>query len=510
MGRAVRFRGVKATPKTLEKDLLAKAGRLATNPSLLVPKCERGCRRCGYDKLLKKMEKVAHYKDDAEALQDLATRGDQLVRAYAATISLAASGKIPYLTSKKLPWGDVSFAVRGKVEPEYLIGVQYFDDPDLRLLAFFQDAKDSDLHIYSSPESLHCSSDGAEVPPTYSKEMLATAPYELKPDNSCGHPEAVIGLMINWRSAKIKIFVCQECADEVNLLHHLLSRIAAREPWDDFDIDVRYSPRCVADCGACRIKEKFVMSDGLKEAYEKGQLSDVMLLSRYIQEREAQLSRSGGDLYISGDECFGHNKEAFLARLKGSEAELIALSGVVRSKPMPIISVNDQAGRIIADLWPQMKEELLAQVAGPDIVKSLLASPGNLTPPQLVSEARRQQLSRSVISRLPDYALRGPIGTIADDLARTFKTEGKAAMVRHLDRNRPRETRSKAVAYGFLVAVGEADSHNWQYTKEEIDFGRYLGEFVQTLLASEGNDYDQALLNLLTACGASESLKRKT
>jgi len=509
MGRAVRFRGVKATPKTLEKDLLAKAGRLAENPSLLVPKCERECRRCGYDKLLKKMEKVAHYKDEADTLQDLATRGDQLVRAYAATISLAASGKIPYLTSKKIPWGDVSFAVRGKVEADYLIGVQYFDDPDLRLLAFFQDAKDSDLHIYSSPESLYCSSDGAEVPASYSKEMLATAPYELKPDNSCGHPEAVIGLMINWRSAKINIFICQECADEVNLLHHLLSRIAAREPWDDFDIDVRYSPRCVADCGACRMKEKFAMSEGLKEAYEKGQLSDVMLLSRYIHEREAHLRQSGGDLYISGDECFGHNKEAFLARLKGNEAELIALSGVVRSKPMPIISVNDQAGRIITDLWPQMKEELLAQVAGTDIVKSLLASPGNLTPPQLVFEARRQQLSRSVISRLPDYASRGPIGTIGDDLARTFKTEGKAAMVRQLDRNRPRETRSKAVAYGFLVAVGEADSHNWQYTKEEIDFGRYLGEFARILLAAEGNDYDQALLNLLTACGANESLKRK-
>jgi len=225
---------------------------------------------------------------------------------------LAASGKIPYLTSKKIPWGDVSFAVRGKVDPEYLIGVQYFDDPDLRLLAYYQDAKDSDLHLYSSPEGLYCSSDGADVPASYIKEMLATAPYDLKADNSCGHPEAVIGLMIRWRSAKIDLFVCQQCADEVNLLHHLLSRIAAREPWDDFEIDVRYSPRCVADCGACRMKEKFAMSEGLKSAYEKGQLSDEMLLSRYIQEREAHLRRSGGELYISGEECFGRTRRPSL------------------------------------------------------------------------------------------------------------------------------------------------------------------------------------------------------
>jgi hypothetical protein len=65
------------------------------------------------------------------------------------------------------------------------------------------------------------------------------------------------------------------------------------------------------------------------------------------------------------------------------------------------------------------------------------------------------------------------------------------------------------VAYGFLVAAGEADSHNWQYTKEEIDFGRYLGEFAQALLVAEGNEYDEALHNLLAASGSNEDLKRK-
>src|SRR5271157_2341635 len=100
MGRVVRFKGIKATPKSLEKDLLARADRLAEDPSVLIPKCEGKCWRCPYDKLLKKMEKVKQSRGDAETLQAIAMHGDQLVRAYAATLSLSASGKVPFLSTK--------------------------------------------------------------------------------------------------------------------------------------------------------------------------------------------------------------------------------------------------------------------------------------------------------------------------------------------------------------------------------------------------------------------------
>jgi len=509
MGRKVRFRGVKATPKSLEKDLLEKAKRLADDPSLLIPKCESQCRKCNFDKTLKKMEKVSRYKDDAGYLQNLALHGDQLVRAYAATISLAASGKIPFLTVKKLPTGDVSYAVRGKVDPERLIGVQYFDDADLRLLAFWEEARGEDLHLYSEQARLMCSSDGPKAPKAYIDEMLGSAPYELAPDRSCGHPGTAIALQVQWRSAGLSVSICNECADDVNLMHHFLSRIAARDPSDDFDVDVLYSPKCVTDCGDCKLKNKFIMSQELKEGYKKGAIDDITLINRYLQERKADLRRTAGELYIVGDACYGKNKEAFLKTLKGAEAELMALTGLVRSKPLIILSSTDQAGKMISDLWSEQKEALLSQVASEEVWRKVLDSAGNLTPPQIVMEARRNELTKGVVAKLPDYSSRGPIATLADELARTFKTEGKQAMVRWLERNRPKEHRSKAVAYGFLKAVGEAESRSWQFTREETDYGDYLSEFAKNLLESDGEAYHDALGILLTASGASEHLTRK-
>lgn len=506
MQRRVRFRGVKATPKGLEKDLLDKSSRLAEDPSLLLPKSEQACRRCSFDKLLRKMEKVQRYKDNAEALIGLAAHGDQLVRAYAATISLYASGKIPFLTVRKLPVGDVSFAIRGKVDPEKLIGVQYFDDPDLRLLAFWDIARDEDLHIYSEEEGLKCS-DAPRAPPDFVKEALASTSYELAADRSCGHPGAPIVLLLTWRSAGVAVSICSDCAGDVNLLHELTSRIAARDPADDFSVEVRYAPNCISHSG-CATKSPFSISSSLRDKYRKAEVDDATLIDRCLAERKAELRRTSGELYILGSACYGKDKEAFVRALKGSEAEVKAISGVVRSRPMVVISSSEQTAKAIADMWQEQRDALLGQVSAPEVWRPLLEQSPSMPPGQMVQEAYRLQRAKGIVERLPRYTSRGPIGSMADDLARAFKTEGKAGMMRTMDRYPAKEHRGKAVVYGFLSAVGEADARAWQFTPEEKDFGRYLAGFVKALMESEGEAYDEALRNVLTASGASENLVR--
>ncbi len=306
MGRVVRFKGIKATPKSLEKDLLARAAKLAEDPSVLIPKCEGKCWRCPYDKLLKKMEKVRQSKGDAEALNSLATHGDQLVRAYAATLSLAASGKVPFLSTRQTPMGQISFAVRGKVDPESLIGVQYFDDPDLRLLAYFQDARSQKLHIYSSESGLWCASEGPQAPSAFVEEVIAQAPYDIRKDGSCGHPESVSGLVINWRSAGKRIFVCQDCVGNVNLLHHLTARIAAPDPLDDFGVDVVYSPKCSTAGEVCGCKDRVALSGNMLDDYRAGKTDDLALVEKGRAERMEHLRTQGAgtlvlQLMLSGE-----------------------------------------------------------------------------------------------------------------------------------------------------------------------------------------------------------------
>ncbi len=187
----------------------------------------------------------------------------------------------------------------------------------------------------------------------------------------------------------------------------------------------------------------------------------------------------------------------------------MAVEGLLRSQPVPIVSESDQAGKIIADLWPTQAEALLSKVAGSETAKRVLST-ANLTPAQMVNEARRLELASGIAASLPDYEVLGEVAGLADTLARAFKVEGKAAMLRALDRVRLKDHKSKAVAYGFLAAVGESEGRNWQFTKEEIDFGNYLKAFAATMLEAQGNEYDGALRNLLTASGSSENpLRRK-
>ncbi len=508
MGRVVRFKGIKATPKSLEKDLLARAARLADDPSLLIPKCEGKCWRCPYDKLLKKMEKVKASRGDAETLNSMATHGDQLVRAYAATLSLAASGKVPFLSTKVTPSGPISFAVRGKVDPESLIGVQYFDDPDIRLLAYFEDARAQRLHIYSSTAGLWCASEGPQAPQSFVDEVLAEAPYDILKDGSCGHSGSVSGLSIHWRSAKKDLFICQDCVGDVNLLHHLGARIAAADPHDDFDVDVIYAPKCSTPGDVCGCRERSPLGGDMLERYREGKIDDQTLVEEGRAYRTEHLRLHGDGTLVLANSCYQGRTDEFLANLKGSDAERKAVEGLLRSRPASIVSESDQAGKVIADLWPTNSEALLSVVAGPETVNRVLAMT-NLTPAQMVNEARRIELASGIAAKLPEYEELGDVSGLADTLARAFKVEGKGAMVRALDRVRLKDHKSKAVAYGFLAAVGEAEGRNWQFTKEEKDYGDYLKAFAAAMLEAHGNEYDDALRNLLTASASSENLVRR-
>ena len=271
MARVRKFRGAKATPKTLEKELLDKSLKLAKDPSILIPICVKKCRKCDFDKILKKMQRVQNYSDDPDRLQLLAMRGDQLVRAYAATISLAAAGKIPFLASTKLPSGEISYAVRGKVDKEKLIGIQHYDDPDLRLLAYWDIAKKRDIHLYSTKKRLICSAE-PDAPSEYVDDILDEAPYNMDKGKTCGHPDARIKLVVEWVSAGLSIAVCQECLEDVNLVESLASRIAAREPTDDFKVTVEHDFIYLGE-EECLVGQDYRISPSLAGEYLSGDIT---------------------------------------------------------------------------------------------------------------------------------------------------------------------------------------------------------------------------------------------
>lgn len=508
MGRRVRFRGAKATPKTLEKDLLEKAKLLAEDPRLLMPRCTKDCRGCDLKKALEKMDKVSHQRDEPKKLDFAMNWGDHLVRAYAATISLHVAGKVPYLATAKTPMGDVSYAVRGKVERDKLIGVQHYDDPELRLLALWSTAQKRGLHIYSTEEGAICAPDGPMPPEEYVGEAVSLLPYDLDDNGDCPHVKEGRGLRVRWKSAGRTMNICPSCAKDVNAVHVLASRIAAKDPTDDFEVEVVSDLKCTATCPDCRVKEAYQLSKDLVARYMKAELNDTTLLEEQARSRAAAIRAKEDEVYMIADTCYGIDQERFLAALRGSPAEKKAIAGLISSKKLCVLSRTDQMANLISDLWPEHRDGLLAAVASPDIVKRVLSERSELTPSQMVVEAGRREGYLGIEGELPTLKELGPVGGLADRVARTAKTEGKEATLRQIERSKASDHRSRSVSYAFLVALGEGQTKVWKFTREEMDFGTYLAPFAQRLLEEKGDGYAEALALLLEASGSNERLKK--
>lgn len=495
MGRNMRFRGIKTTPKNLEKELLANSKRLADDPSLVIPRCLEEVRRPPFAKLEKRLNKVLRHKDDPEKLIKLAGKGDQLVRAYAAAISLSASGTLPYLTTAELPMGVISFAMRGKVEKEKLIGLQHFDDPDLRLLAYWDMAREGGMHVYSTEKNLFCSISKPIAPDEYVSEMLANMPYRVT-NGSCGH-EGRPAVLLRWVSANKRIRVCAECAGDVNTAHYLMSRVAADDPLDDIDVTVDHA----YSGDALECKGDFTTPRSIIESYLQGDMSDADLISAHTRAK-GDWMRSRGQVYVLGNECYGRNGDAFLSALKASDLERTALKAVI-VKGAPIVSDQNQAGKVINEMWGTYEQEMLAAVSD-EATASQVMNIKDMTPGQMLAEANRLMQERQVLRALPNYAQLGPLGQLADSLARAQKIGGTPAMLRLIERA-DKQHLTRAVCYAFLEAMGEGQSRKWQFSNEERDYGIHLSTHARVMVSSSGDEYAQALSSLLTDSGSGES-----
>jgi hypothetical protein len=507
MGRRARFRGAKATPKSLEKDLLEKSRLLASDPKLLMPKCTKECGRCKFKKAQTKMAKVTERRFDSVKLEKAMNRGDPLVRAYAATISLHLAGKIPYLAASRTPMGEVSFAVRGKVDKNLLIGVQHYDHPELRLLGLWDVAQKKDLHIYSTEACAVCSPEGPAPPQEYIDEVLSLLPYDIDDDGSCPHHDAK-GLRIKWKGANITLTICPACAKDINTVHILASRVAARDPTDDFEVEVLSNLRCLSDCQNCGVKEGYGLPRDLLKRYMKAEITDTQLLEEHAKGVAEAIRKKEDEVYMIGNDCYGKDKERFLAALRGSDAEKEAISKLISSKRMVVLSRTDQAANLIADLWPEHREALLNMVASPDLVRKILSEKSELTPSQMVVEASRMEGYKGIEATLPRFKKLGPVGSYSDRVARIYKTEGKEAALRQIEKAKGTDHKLRSVSYGFLSALGEGQTKVWQFTKEEADYGNYLAPFAKQLLDTKGDDYAHALKLMLEASGSNEVLEK--
>lgn len=514
--------GARTASKVQEKELVSKAKKILKNPDLIIPRCEHEG-RCVFDKIRRQIQRVQSLAGDEKRLTKLAKSGDQLARAYAATLLLAHSEKAPYLAVFRTPFGEIAYAMRGKVKKEKLIGVQNYDKPKWKLLSVLDLSTKKGLHIYSSKRGMICMGKEAAPPEYFVKEMVDTLKYQLKKEGNVFTCEHVSSkeveqrksndnsyILVLWKSAGINIVVCGRCASKKNnVVASIIQNMAVPKPEEDFDVDIVTAIKCKVDCEQCKIEKHLDVKGELQTAYFTGSISDRELLEKHFSDYEEFLKGGDKKVLILDEECYGNDMDEFIKKLSPTVEERTALKTILQGIETPVVVSKATPNKVLSMYWDEHGIEALKAIVGDEETAKRLydkADNSKSSPSQILKEASIHTKERDIISALPNYRNLPEIAKFADNIARIFMTQGKEDSLRAIEHYKGGDTRIKSVAYAFLLALDQGAQKKWQYSKTEIDFAQFLRDPALKLLKSKPQDYHENLQNLLSATGSTKKL----
>lgn len=494
--RRLRMRGVKHSSKRLEDDLLDRARTLADNPGLIRPQCAGNCRKCVFDKTFKNIDALQRIRNNKDALVKEASKlgGDEIYRAYAGTISLAAEGSIPMLASGMLGGEKVSYAVRGTVGAPYLIGCQYYDDPRKRMLLYGSIIKKNKLHLYSFGEDVVCS-DVPNMPEDYLYDTFWETPYEFPDDGlTCGHESSAM-LEIHVKSLDETVRICDGCAKDVSTLMYLVSRLAAVDPLDDITVSVRHKYHSAGESDL-----EPITGDRLKD-YMVGKVTDAGLLSSIKRSKIGDLKGGDTATYIIGTRNYGSSLDDFIADLSGDDGQKASLKRFLSENNRAVILKTNKLSEAYNLLWESDWKGLITAHTDSRTADAM-GDMSKAQPMAALEKAHSIFVSADVVASLPEFRKPGPMTTVADKLAKASKVGGGNMVVDTISKTSLKDSKARVMAAAFAIEAGM--DVPVKLTADETDFANYLVPFVRNVVEAQGEKYRDAMNTLLTASSANE------
>ncbi len=529
MAKARRMRiGIARTPtKHREKDIISKAKHLEKHPELIVPQCSpEHCGKGHFTKTLKAMEKIQKIKDDEFKLKKATMKGDRLARAFAVSLQIARTESIPVLAAAKFEGlGEFSYVMfRSATDKRKLVGVQYNDRADVRLLAVAEEVKRKGLHIYSDRNGMYCTG----RLPAPSKEFVRWTIKQIKglpADGVCRHITEDIArergpatngepyFRLHWRSADYVIAVCSRCTGERHSFAELGRFMAAPDIKADFEAEavIRLVPEGKIE--EADLMDYYGRDPEAEKEYLSGSinLSDGKLIQRHQEVLDRRIMESGEKVFVLDNRFFGDNYIAFVEALTVDPLERGALENALDSYDKPLVVHDTTPGKVMQILWEECGYQMLMSAAEDKEIARMVLDNCDLTkdtPTKLLKDAQHLARHSRVLSKLPVYGKLPPAAALADRLARIYLTEDVNAVIRELEKDMSRET--NVMAYAFLVTLGKETGKEWHFTKEDRDFGTVLQDYVKALLAADdGKDFHAALEALHQASGGVGELERQ-
>ncbi len=502
-------KGPKRASKVEEQKLIEMGQKLKKDPSVVIPRCEDNCLLCKFGKEKRWMKKLEASKEDKNKLEKYSKKGPDLTKAVAATMLLAHEKKAKVLATASIPGGKISYAKKGNAGAKYLVGVQYFDDPFLRLMAYHEYSQKG-YYIYSWKDNIVCTGKDDKPPKGYIKDRLGSTPYDLRSKGkkfSCPHDhEENSSFTLRWITPECSIKICERCASKgSNMFIHLSEGIASPENKNMFDLSGEYRMKCESDCDTCIAAGDTSLKKEVKEEFFKGSISDRDLIEKIIEDKR-KILKNRKHIFAVGERCFGKDADAFLESLRYESWEQDVLKKTIELTG-PVMLEQGTVNELLELGWKEDPYEILKVLLDDeDRIGELVEDSDKKIPRDIVREANKRKTELDELSALPNFSKLPPRAKLAHELSLAYKTGGAEQAINYLKGVNPRETRMKSIAYSFLVAIGRAESHRWKYADNEVETGEFLSTYFKKLIDSSGEEYAKTLQELLKMSGSTETI----
>ncbi|MDG6225918.1 MAG: hypothetical protein QCI82_10455 [Candidatus Thermoplasmatota archaeon] len=525
----------RSVSKGMEKEIKRKATRLSQDVDLALPRCTVSVPY--FNKIRKELKDVQRLKDNRSALERHSKKGDPLVKAYAGTLLLLHEDKIPYLAIFKGPFGEVVYAMRGSTPPEKLVGLQNYDDPRVKLMAYLDVVKSKGLFMFVTENELICTGKDPKPP----KEVLDVLPKRLgknmrrkeglifSSDLDPGrvvkrHPHADPYLIVRWKSADLDMArsYAHSIQNKDNMYATCASYMASPKISQFFSVESVVKPLCdrSADC-PCNPPEKKpekvsflkrlgkVKEETDEDLYLQGKIMDHRLIEKAKDTYEASLKEAGRRVYIIGNICLGDDRSKLIKAVSPKESELEIMRVFLELEKGPIISPEPSVNRMIGPFWAEIGLEILKRSLGDDGIASKVFRDHpypRYQPMTVVEEGRYLLEERRIRKKLRPPRDPPKMIEFAYECAIAYTIRGGDGASRVLERYQEDDIKLKAAKYAFIKGLGLEKVGGWSYTTHEVGYAQGLDTTVKKLITKDPVQFREGLKELWKATGSTKDL----
>jgi len=328
----IRMRGTKKASGSVKEKLEKNLTVLLEEPNSVLPRItgptSRGLLRP--DKLkacLRELNKIINKREDPKWLRKRMTKGGSIARAFAGSLVAAHEEEVEIVAIFKHPvYGSTSFIRRGNGRPAHLLGFQMHSNPEYRLLAWEELAREG-YWFFSWEGEFVCTGVHPDPPKEWVISCLNSSPLKFNNDGDAwqiGDDSNFVKLVFA-NKIEVKISLDSLTNKKISFVKAIALTMSPPKLGDIVDIELNYLPHGWAEDKDVS-DEAIEAMDAVVQRWLRLEITDSDL-QRSIHESFCAQLDSG--LMLDNTWFDIEDQVGFLAELKGSNIELEAVEVIL-------------------------------------------------------------------------------------------------------------------------------------------------------------------------------------